>query len=296
MCPGSAPPAPGGRRCTRARPPANSTQRAIVNDIRPHRRQGRVGPARRQGDPGDGRRQRRPRLHLPDPGAPFEDRRHAERGGEETRGVDGVTAGAGDDHLVHLPGRQRGAHGRQLGGRPRRQRRPPMLRSVRIRRAEPGAPSRPVRPSTSGVLSAAPASRKRMPCMACHSIGCAEPETAKGTVSTTSPAGGVSPHRAGRAGCAPARRERRVEGHEDRRQRHRCHGDGGDTRQHGTVSRQPRGRAPVCAVQPVETDCDQEGQEQRHQRHELVGQDLLSTGNVRGRARAARDGRARPAR
>ena len=66
---------------------------------------------------------------------------------------------------------------------------PTTVRLVRIRRADPGVPVPTGLPSASGVLSAAPARRKSMPSTACHSIGCAEPETAKGTVRSTRPAG-----------------------------------------------------------------------------------------------------------
>ena len=74
---------------------------------------------------------------------------------------------------------------------------PGIVRLVRIRRADPGGPEPTGPPLASGVLSAAPARRNRMPSTACHSMGCAEPETAKGTVSTTGSA---------RSAGAPGRR------------------------------------------------------------------------------------------
>ena len=54
-----------------------------------------------------------------------------------------------------------------------------------MRRADPGGPDPTGPPRASGVLSAAPARRKRMPSVACHNIGGADPETAKGMVSST---------------------------------------------------------------------------------------------------------------
>ena len=151
-----------------------------------------------------------------------------------------------------------------------------MVRSARMRRADPGAPDPTGRPSASGVLSAAPASRKRMPSTACHSMGCEEPEKAKGTVRTTSPAGQHRSRRAQvRRGVHPHDAQRRVERQEDGHHRDdgdRHRGDRGDRR---PVRRDPRVGPPVRAVQRVETDRDQEGQEQREQRRELVGQDLF---------------------
>ena len=60
-----------------------------------------------------------------------------------------------------------------------------------MRRADPGGPDPTGPPRASGVLSAAPARRKRMPSVACHSIGADDPETAKGMVRSTGLGGRV---------------------------------------------------------------------------------------------------------
>ena len=58
-------------------------------------------------------------------------------------------------------------------------------------RADPGAPCWTGPPRAFGVLSAAPASRKSKPSTACHSMGWASPETAKGMVRITVRGGSV---------------------------------------------------------------------------------------------------------
>ena len=63
-------------------------------------------------------------MQRPDPGSLLEDGRHAQRGGEESRGVDGVAAGPGDHDLVDLPRAHGAPHRGQLGRRAGRQRLP----------------------------------------------------------------------------------------------------------------------------------------------------------------------------
>ena len=61
-----------------------------------------------------------------------------------------------------------------------------------MRRADPGGPDPTGPPRASGVLRAAPASRKCMSSVACHNMGWDEPETAKGMVSSTWLGGSVA--------------------------------------------------------------------------------------------------------
>ena len=100
------------------------------------------------------------------------------RHGEEPGRVHGIPAGARDDDLVHVPPHQRAAHRGELGRRPVGSGAPLRVRSVRIRRGEPGLPLPTGPPVASGVFSAAPASRKCMPPAACQSMGGVDPDTA----------------------------------------------------------------------------------------------------------------------
>ena len=85
-----------------------------------------------------------------------------------------------------------------------------------------------------------------------------------------------APRRAGTAVCAPAPPGSGASKVTNTgTTRHHRHGHGRDAGDHGPVRRQPRRRPPAGAVQRIEADGDQEGQEQREQRHELVRQDLL---------------------
>ena len=228
------PPHPRSGRCGRRRP--KRTQRAMVSGS--CRALGGPAAARHSGQRrspvAGGGREPTP-AQLPDPGAVA--RRRAPRRVTSVKNPEAYTGSRLEPAMTtwstcHVRRACRTAA--SCGRRPRGQRR---SRRWSGRSGSggptPGRRCRPGRPSALGVLSAAPASRKCMPSTACHSMGCVEPETAKGMVSTTLSVGKRRRRRAQvRRGVHPHHPERHVEGDEDghhaRRPHDRRGGDGGD--------------------------------------------------------------------
>ena len=122
------------------RPAAKRTQWAMASGS--SRSLGEPATARQGASeaPVGGCRGRPPRCSVQTQAPALEGGRHAERLGEEPRGVDRVPAGAGDDDLIHLPRAQRLPHDASWAGVPAGRADPRSVRSVRIRRADPGAP------------------------------------------------------------------------------------------------------------------------------------------------------------